>query len=129
GEDGRSRTWDPLGRPGERGSASGPKNGSNKEAITRHRVTAKRMIGAPGDEPIRTDESGFPVNRHFRDVPQDAPEVLAEPGFEDEVVSFNLFAYLSRSDVTWNPSIVSVCKASLYCPTPEAYLLPPIHAT
>ena len=96
-------------------------------AITRHRVTARRMIGAPGDEPTRSDESGFPVNRHFRDVPQDRPEVKAEPGFEDEVVSFNLFAYLSRSDVTWNPSIVSVCKASLYCPTTEEYILPVIH--
>ena len=85
------------------------------------------MIGAPGDEPTRSDESGFPVNRHFRDVPQDKPQVIAEPGFEDEVVSFNLFAYLSRSDVTWNPSIVSVCKASLYCPTTEEYILPVIH--
>jgi hypothetical protein len=67
------------------------------------------------------------VNRHFHDVPQDEPEVTAEPGFEDQVVSFNLFAYLSRSDVTWNPSIVSVCKASLYCPTTEEYILPVIH--
>ena len=119
--------FDPFASPQETGSAFGPKNGSNKEAITRHRVTAKRMIGAPGDEPTRSDESGFPVNRHFRDVPQDKPQVIAEPGFEDEVVSFNLFAYLSRSDVTWNPSIVSVCKASLYCPTTEEYILPVIH--
>ena len=51
----------------------------------------------------------------------------AEPGFEGEVVAFNLFAYLSRSDVTWNPSVVSVCKASLYCPTTEEYILPIIH--
>jgi hypothetical protein len=29
--------------------------------------------------------------------------------------------------VTWNPSIVSVCKASLYCPTTEEYILPVIH--
>jgi hypothetical protein len=119
--------FDPFASPAETGSAFGPKHGSNKEAITRHRVTAKRMIAAPGDEPLRSDDNGFPVNRHFRDVPQDKPEVRAEPGFEDEVVSFNLFAYLSRSDVTWNPSIVSVCKASLYCPTTEEYILPVIH--
>jgi hypothetical protein len=126
-EDWTNATFDPFAAPPETGSAFGPKNGSNKEAITRHRVTARRMIGAPGDEPIRTDESGFPVNRAFADVPQDAPEVLAEPGFESEVVAFNLFAYLSRSDVTWNPSVVSVCKASLYCPTTEEYILPVIH--
>ena len=122
-----TKTFDPFASPAETGSAFGPKNGSNKEAITRHRVIAKRMVAAPGDEPIRTDDNGFPINRHFRDVPQDAPEVLPEPGFEDEVVSFSLFAYLSRSDVTWNPSIVSVCKASLYCPTTEEYILPIIH--
>ena len=29
--------------------------------------------------------------------------------------------------MTWNPSIVSVCKASLYCPTTEEYILPVIH--
>jgi hypothetical protein len=120
-------TFDPFASPEETGSAFGPKNGSNKRAITRHRVTAKRMIGAPGDEPVRTDDNGFPINRHFTDVPQDAPEVHAEPGFEHEVVSVNLFAYLSRSDVTWNPSVVSVCKNSLYCPTTEEYILPIIH--
>jgi len=126
-DDWTNATFDPFASPQETGSAFGPKNGSNKEAITRHRVTARRMVGAPGDEPVRTDDNGFPVNRHFRDVPQDRPEVVAEPGFENEVVAFNLFAYLSRSDVTWNPSIVSVCKASLYCPTTEEYILPVIH--
>ena len=45
----------------------------------------------------------IPVNRMFDDVKQDAPEVYPEPGFEHEVSAFNLFAYLSRSDVTWNP--------------------------
>ena len=126
-EDWTNKTFDPFASPAETGSAFGPKNGSNKQAITRHRVTAKRMIGCPGDEPPRSDESGFAINRHFADVRQDAPEVQAEPGFEGEVVSFNLFAYLSRSDVTWNPSVVSVCKASLYCPTTEEYILPVIH--
>jgi hypothetical protein len=126
-EDWTNATFDPFAAPEETGSAFGPKNGSNKRAITRHRVTAKRMIGAPGDEPIRTDDNGFPVNRRFTDVPQDAPEVHAEPGFEHQVVSVNLFAYLSRSDVTWNPSVVSVCKNSLYCPTTEEYILPIIH--
>ena len=60
-------------------------------------------------------------------MPQDEPDITAEPGFEDEVVAFNLFAYLSRSDVTWNPSVVSVSGESLYCPTTEEYILPVIH--
>ena len=32
-----------------------------------------------------------------------------------------------RSNVTWNPSVVRVCKDSLYCPTTEEYILPIIH--
>jgi len=119
--------FDPFASPDETGSAFGPKRGDNTAAVTRRRVTAKRMVGLPEDEPLRSDESGFPVNRHFVDVVQDEPEVHAEPGFEDQVNAFNLFKYLSRSDVTWNPSVVSVCKDSLYCPTTEEYILPIIH--
>jgi hypothetical protein len=63
----------------------------------------------------------------FEDVQQSEPEVHAEPGFESEIAAFSLFAYLSRSNVTWNPSVVSVCKESLYCPTTEEYILPIVH--
>ena len=126
-DDWTNEGFDPFASPTETGSAFGPKRGDNKRAITRHRVTARRMVGVPGDEQIRTDESGFPINRHFLDVPQDEPEIHAEPGFEDEVCAFSLFAYLSRSDVTWNPSVAAVCKNSLYCPTTEEYILPIIH--
>ena len=126
-DDWTNEGFDPFASPTETGSAFGPKKGDNKRAITRHRVAAKRMVGVQGDEQIRSDDSGFPMNRQFLDVPQDEPEVYAEPGFEDDVASFNLFAYLSRSDVTWNPSVVAACKNSLACPTTEEYILPIIH--
>jgi Hydroquinone 1,2-dioxygenase large subunit N-terminal len=119
--------FDPFAAPEETGTAFGVKSGDNIGAVTRHRVTAQRMVGCEDDEPIRTDESGFRVNRMFADVPQDQPELHPEPGCESEVRAFNLFAYLSRSDVTWNPSVVSVCGDSLYCPTTEEYILPIIH--
>jgi Hydroquinone 1,2-dioxygenase large subunit N-terminal len=118
--------FDPFASPAETEKPFGVKTGSNTAAVTRRRVTASRMVGVPGDEQIRTDAT-HPINRMFADVPQDEPEIHAEPGFEDEVCAFNLFAYLSRSDVTWNPSVVSQCKASLYCPTTEEYILPIIH--
>jgi hypothetical protein len=126
-DDWTNEGFDPFASPTETGSAFGPKHGDNRKAITRHRVTAQRMVGVPGDEQIRSDESGFPINRHFLDVPQDEPDVNPEPGFEGEVAAFNLFAYLSRSDVTWNPSVVAACKDSLACPTTEEYILPIIH--
>src|SRR5579859_6706851 len=93
-------TFDPFASPTETGSAFGPKNGDNTPAVTRRRVTAQRMVGVPGDEPLRSDATGHTINRHFKDVPQDEPQIHAEPGFEGEVCAFNLFSYLSRSDVT-----------------------------
>jgi hypothetical protein len=119
--------YDPFAAPMETGAPWGIKNGDNEDAITRQRVTAKRMVGLPGDTPIRTDENGYPVNRQFADVPQDQPLVEAEPGFEHEVSAFNLFGYLSRSDVTWNPSVCSVVGESLFCPTSEEFILPVEH--
>jgi hypothetical protein len=120
-------SFDPFASPHETGSAFGLKNGDNDAAVTRQRVAARRMVGVPGDEQPRTDTMGFPVNRMFSDVDQSQPIVEAEPGFEDQVAAFSLFSYLSRSDVTWNPSVVSVCKDSLACPTTEEYILPIIH--
>jgi hypothetical protein len=122
-----NETFDPFASPHETGSAFGIKNGGNEAAVTRARVAAARMVNVLGDEVPRSDANGHPVNRMFRDVPQDEPLIEAEPGFESEVAAFNLFAYLSRSPVTWNPSVVSVCKDSLFCPTTEEYILPIIH--
>jgi Hydroquinone 1,2-dioxygenase large subunit N-terminal len=119
--------YDPFAAPLETGAPWGKKHGDNDDAVDRLRVTAKRMVGLPGDTPVRTDENGFPVNRMFADVPQDQPKVEVEPGFESEVSAYNLFGYLSRSDVTWNPSVCSVVKDSLFCPTSEEFILPVDH--
>lgn len=119
--------FDPFAAPMETGVAWGAKDGNNDAAVTRTRVAARRMVGLPGDTPLRTDDNGFPVNRMFADVPQDEPTIEAEPGFEGEVSAYNLFAYLSRSDVTWNPSVCSVVGDSLFCPTSEEFSLPVDH--
>ena len=121
--------YDPFAAPMETGLAwIGKKVGHNTAAINRARDVCRRMPGLPGDLPLRTDRNRYPVNRAFLDVPQEEPEIHAAPGFEGEVHAFNLFAYLSRSDVTWNPSVSSVCKHSLFCPTTEEYILPVKHA-
>ena len=120
-------TYDPFAAPMETGAPWGPKNGANDAAVERTRVAARRMVGLPDDAPKRTDEAGYPVNRMFADVAQDEPLVEAEPGFDADVGAFNLFAYLSRSDVTWNPSVCSVVGESLFCPTSEEFILPVDH--
>lgn len=121
--------YDPFAAPMETGLTwIGRKVGHNSAAIGRTREVCRRMVGLPGDIPLRTDHNRYPVNRAFLDVPQDEPEIHAEPGFESEVHAFNLFAYLSRSDVTWNPSVSSVCRQSLFCPTTEEYIMPLKHA-
>ena len=119
--------YDPFAAPMETGAPWGPKRGDNDAAVERTRVAARRMSGLPGDAALRTDANGYPVNRMFADVPQDEPRVEIEPGFEGEVGAFNLFAYLSRSDVTWNPSVCSVVGDSLFCPTSEEFTLPVDH--
>jgi hypothetical protein len=116
--------FDPFAAPEETGSAFGAKHGDNLAAIDRFRIATKRMPGLEGDSPLRDD---LPVNRQFHDVAQDEPVVLPEPGFEKELHAVNLFKYLSRSDVTWNPSVTSVCKQSLFCPTTEEFILPVFH--
>ncbi|MEN8391138.1 hydroxyquinol 1,2-dioxygenase [Acinetobacter indicus] len=116
--------FDPFAAPEETGTAFGHKHGNNHEAIDRYRIATKRMPSLEGDSPLRDD---LPVNRHFTDVEQDEPLIHCEPGFEGQLGGFNLFKYLSRSDVTWNPSVTSVCKASLFCPTTEEYILPIFH--
>ena len=119
--------FDPFAAPEETGLAYGRKHGNNLRAVQRQRLAAKRMVGLPGDLKTRTDEDGLAVNRQFKDVPQNLPEIHPEPGFEGQVHAVNLFAYLSRSDVTWNPSVVSVVQDSLLCPTTEEHILPIIH--
>jgi hypothetical protein len=126
-DDWTNEGFDPFAAPQETGSAFGPKRGGNSAAVKRKRVTAKRMAGLKDDTPLRNDNNGFPINRQFADVDQDEPGVHAEEGFEDEVHAFNFFAYLSRSDVTWNPSVCAVVKDSLLCPTTEEFQLPVIH--
>jgi hypothetical protein len=116
--------FDPFAAPAETGSAFGFKHGDNIEAIERTRLATRRMPGMPGDSPLRDE---YPVNRQFADVSQEEPQIHAEPGFEGQLHAFNLFKYLSRSDVTWNPSVTSVCKDSLFCPTTEEYILPIFH--
>ena len=126
-DDWTNEGFDPFSAPLETGSPYGRKHGNSTAKITRARELAKRCVGLKDDLALRTDERGAPVNRAFADVPQDQPELHPEPGFENEVHAFNLFAFLSRSQVTWNPSFTSVVKHSYMCPTTEEHILPIIH--
>ncbi|WP_066336165.1 hydroxyquinol 1,2-dioxygenase [Azohydromonas lata] len=126
-DDWTNERFDPFSAPQETGSPYGRKQGNNRAKITRARELAKRCVGLKGDLDLRSDERGAPVNRAFADVPQEQPELHPEPGFEDEVHAFNLFGFLSRSQVTWNPSFTSVVKHSYMCPTTEEHILPILH--
>ena len=126
-EDWVNEDFDPFAAPEETGDPFGPKKGNNLKAIKRERMVADRMVGLPGDLGYRTDENGYPLNRMFADVSTDTPEVHAEKGFEGEVHAFNFFNYVCRSDVTWNPSVVSCVKDSQFCATTEEHVLPITH--
>lgn len=126
-DDWTNESFDPFAAPQETGTPYGRKSGNNTAKITRARELAKRCVGMKDDLALRTDARGAPVNRAFADVDQAEPELHPEPGFEDEVHAFNLFGFLSRSQVTWNPSFTSVVKYSFCCPTTEEHMLPIIH--
>jgi hypothetical protein len=126
-DDWTNESFDPFSAPQETGSPYGRKKGNNTAKITRARELAKRCVGLKDDLRLRSDDTGAPVNRAFADVPQGQPELHPEPGFENEVHAFNLFGFLSRSQVTWNPSFTSVVKHSFMCPTTEEHILPIIH--
>jgi hypothetical protein len=122
-EDWTIEGFDPFAAPDETGKPFGPKKGGNTKAITRQRLVANRMVGLPGDLGMRTE----PQNRQLNDLSTDKPEIHAEKGFENEVHAFNFLDYLSRSDVTWNPSVVSCVKDSQFCATTEEHILPITH--
>ena len=126
-DDWTNEGFDPFAAPGETGVPFGVKHGNNSKAIRRERIVAKRMVGLPGDLTLRSDAMGMKVNRQFTDIPQDQPEVHAEPGFEKEVHAYNAFGYVSRSDVTWNPSVLSCVDDSQFCATTEEHILPITH--
>ena len=126
-DDWTNEGFDPFAAPGETGVPFGRKHGSNTKAIKRERIVAKRIVGLPGDLELRSDAMGMKVNTQFSDIVQDAPEVHAEPGFEKEVHAYNAFAYISRSDVTWNPSVLSCVDDSQFCATTEEHILPITH--
>ena len=109
------------------GNPFGVKNGNNTEAVTRQRVAGRRGWSAcpatSRSAPTRpTRSTGM-----FADVPRTSPSSRPSPASRTRSPRSTCSPTLSRSDVTWNPSVVSLCKASLYCPTTEEYILPIVH--
>lgn len=122
-----SQGYDPLNAPLETGTPVGPKGAERTDPLLRAFIAADRMLGLPGDKPVRSDESGFPVNRAFADLEFDSPDIECEPGFEGQLHAINLFDHIARSDVTWNPSISAVTRGNICCVTSEEHMLPVIH--
>ena len=85
------------------------------------------MVGVPGDEEIRSDENATRSTGCSPTSPRTSRRSRPSPDSRTRSRAFNLFAYLSRSRGHVEPVVVSVCKASLYCPTTEEYILPVIH--
>ncbi len=116
--------FDPFAAPVETGTAFGPS-----------RATTSRPSNAPASPPsacracraIRrcatTCRSTGPSPTWRRTSPRSTPSRASRA----QLHAFSLFKYLSRSDVTWNPSVTAVCKASLACPTTEEFILPVFH--
>jgi hypothetical protein len=114
--------FDPFAAPRETGSAVGPKRDGNPAAIHRKRIVTTRIV----KQEDRQDPE-FPINEAFKGIPLHYGEMHLKPGHEHKFGLVNLYEYLARSDVTWNPSIVSIVEHSLFCPTTEEHKLPVKH--
>jgi hypothetical protein len=114
--------FDPFAAPRETGSAVGPKREGNPSAIHRKRIVTTRMA----KQEDRRDPD-YPINVAFKGMEFKSGEMHIKSGHEQKFGLLNLYEYLSRSDVTWNPSITSVLEHSLFCPTTEEHRLPVKH--
>ena len=94
--------FDPFAAPEETGSTwAGTKNGDNLEAIERSRVATKRMPGTGRRFAAARRPAGQPrLRRRGAGRAGDRGRARLR---EASSTRFNLFKYLSRSDVTWNP--------------------------
>ena len=61
----------------------------------------------PATRQIRTDATATRSTGCSPTSPRTSPRSTPSPASRTRWPAFNLFAYLSRSDVTWNPSVVS----------------------
>ena len=125
-DDWTNASFDPFASPAETDKPFGVKDGSNTEAITRRRVAANRMVSVPGDEQIRTDET-HPINRMFADVAAGRARGVSGAGVRGRGRRVQPVRLHQPQRCHVEPSVVSVCKASLYCPTSEEYMLPVFH--
>lgn len=119
--------YDPLNAPLETGTPIGSKGPERTDPLLRAFIAADRMLGLPGDKPVRTEAAGFPINRAFADLDYDSPDIECAPGFEGQLHAINLFDHIARSDVTWNPSISALSGGNICCVTSEEHMLPVIH--
>src|SRR3989475_463918 len=71
---------------------------------------------------VKFDEVFGTFNFYEKDV-----EMKIKPEYAERFGLLNLYEYLARNDVTWNPEIVSAVEYSLFCPTTEEYILPITH--
>src|SRR5713101_3955190 len=113
--------FNPWAAPRETGSPFGRKRGGPHPAIFRKRIVTTTMIKTQ-----RTDDT-HPVNEAFQDLLGKDGEMKIKPEYAERFGLLNLYEYLARNDVTWNPEIVSAVEYSLFCPTTEEYILPITH--
>ena len=125
-DDWTNEGFDPYAAPDETGKPFGPKHGSNIEGIEAQ-AHGGEAHGRPagrsrlpdgcdgyrsiGSSPSASGQTGDPRRTRLR-----------RPGSRVQRLG-----YISRSDVTWNPSVVSCVKDSQFCATTEEEALPITH--
>ena len=107
--------FDPFAAPEETGTAFGRKHGENGSAIERTRIATRRM---PGLEAIRRCATHVGQARSSTSR-RTSRKCTSSRASKASCTHSTCSKYLSRSDVTWNPSVTSVCGRSLFCRPPR----------
>ena len=119
--------FDPFVSPRETGRSIGAHSAPLDHLMTNRRLLAKRILGGKDEAAAWSASNGQNTNEHFEDLEQIQPLVHAEPGYEDALSAFNVFAHLACQEVVWNPSICSVVRHNAVCITTEEEELPVWH--
>jgi len=110
--------YEPLDTQSSIGSKQ--ENGPDVAELGATRIMAERILGYKGDAEPNTESKSSKID-DCKNVIYSPPEIFAEPGFEDELVAYDISEHLACQKPTWCPGVCSMVQDSGVCMTSEGF--------